>query len=122
MSNSRSIRGPEDVDPEIRDEMCGAVARAVLAETGRSCVRRGVEEIADQLDEINGVRVDRWEPAETQADDRDFLDITIEAGARHSRVLLICQRNGFSPEAIAGSWERVERDVEDTTLVMQWKR
>lgn len=118
----RSIRGPEDVEEEIRDEMCGAVTRKVTAAAGRACNVRTTEEIVEQLENVDGCRVDRWEEAEERFDDRDFIDLSMFAGGSHSRMLLICQRNGFTLEAIAGNWERQQKELDDTNVVFQWKR
>lgn len=118
---SRSIRGPEDVDPEIRDEMCGKVTRAALAATGLNCTMRDVGEVADQLDAISGVRVSRVEDAGAATDSRDFLDVVLEdvtpgewtVDVRSGRVFLITTRNGFVPEAM--------RDRDDGAI-LQFKR
>lgn len=115
MSNARGIRGPGDVDEEIRDAMCGAVARHVLAAAGESCNRRSVDEIVDELDALRHVHVDRWEPAEDQADNRDFVDLTLEDDADAGRMFLILTRNGFVPESFVFN-------MPEDGAVFQWKR
>lgn len=122
MSTDGSIRGPEDVTGEVRDEMCGRVARAVLAATGETCTRRSVGEVATQLDAIRGVRVDRAESAEEQHDDRDFIDLTITRGSSAGQMFLVLIRNGFVPEAMAGNWQGGTPEGEEGRVVLQFKR
>ena len=113
---------PPEYDHAVLDQLCGRVTRAVLAAAGDSCNLRGVDEVAEQLDALDDVRVDRWERADDQVDDRDFLDLALESSQNAGKVFLITTRNGFVPEAMAGSWEHRDQPAQDRTVVLQYKR
>lgn len=107
---------------EIEQEVCGQVARAILAATGENCARNDVEAVAEQLEDVRGVRVDRYRSAEESSDDRDFIDLTLTRSASSGSVFLILERNGFSPGALAGNWEGGTPEGETGRVVLQWKR
>lgn len=111
-----------DVEREVRDDICGGIMRRMIAEMGDSCMQVDVQEVADRLDSLRGVSVDRAEPAERQADDRDFIDLTVTRAPSSGRMFLILQRNGFTPEAMAGNWEGGTPEGEQGRVVLQWKR
>lgn len=109
-------------EQEVRDDICGSVVRAVMASAGETCGRRRVSTVADQLDAIRGVTVDRWKDADDQADNRDFVDLTITRSASAGQMFLVLTRNGFIPEAMAGNWEGGTPEGEEGRVVLQWKR
>lgn len=112
----------QSLEDEVREDVCGTVARAVLASTGDACMRRDVETVGGRLDRIRGVRVDRVRNAEEQNDNRDFIDLTISRASSSGQMFLILTRNGFVPEAMAGNWEGGTPQGEDGRVVLQWKR
>lgn len=112
----------DEREEEIRNDICGEVTRQLLSTTGAKCGQQTAEDVAEQLDNIQGVNVDRWKPAEDQFDDRDFIDLTITRSSSAGRMFLILTRNGFVPEAMAGNWEGDTPDGEDGRVVLQWKR
>lgn len=112
----------EDPERDVRDDICGDVVRKIVAEAGQSCMRLPLREVVDRLDNIRGVSVDRWDAAEDQADNRDFIDLTIKRAPSAGQMFLILQRNGFTPEAMAGNWEGGTPSGEEGRVVLQWKR
>lgn len=112
----------QDVEREVRDDICGGVLRRTIAEMGESCMSLPLATVVDRLNGIRGVSVDRWEHAEDQHDNRDFIDLTITRAPSAGQMFLVLQRNGFTPSAMAGNWEGGTPEGEEGRVVLQWKR
>lgn len=61
--------------------------------------RSPVSEVVEDLEEVRGVSVDRWETKRDHHDDRDFIDLTFE-GAASGTMLDTLHEEGFLVSAL----------------------